>query len=132
MNKKVIIGAVILVVIIGGYFVLHKTPASTPTAASSTASGTSQTSAATITYANNGFGPSPIMVKSGDTVTVNNTSSVELQLESDPHPIHTDDIDLNVGLVSAGQTKTFTVTQKGTFGFHNHLKPSDRGSITIQ
>jgi hypothetical protein len=40
--------------------------------------------------------------------------------------------DLNVGLVAAGQSKTFIVTKTGTFGFHNHLNPSQKASITIQ
>jgi plastocyanin len=87
---------------------------------------------ATITYSDNGFSPATTTVKSGDTVAVKNTASSELDLDSDPHPVHTDDTDLNVGAVASGQTKTFVVTKTGSFGFHNHLDPSKNGKIEIQ
>jgi plastocyanin len=138
MAKTIIIGLVALLVVGGGgYLVLHKktnnssASSSTQTTASS-GSGSSQKAAATITYSNSGFSPSTTTVKAGDVVAINNTSSGDMQLDSNPHPIHTDDTDLNVGLVGAGQTKTFTVTQKGTFGFHNHLNPGDTATIIVQ
>jgi len=144
---KAAIIAILAVVIVGGggYAVLHKnkktdvntqTTASTPAAEtpqSSTAGQTDSTRAAsTITYSNSGFSPATIAVKAGDTVAIKNTSSHELQMDSDPHPVHTDDPDLNVGTVAPGQTMTFTVTKTGNFGYHNHLNPSDTGKIVIQ
>jgi|SRR5664279_5349880 len=145
MNKSIIIGLVAVIVIGGGgYLVLHKnnnnpstastaqsTPSSAPSSQSSSPS-SNQQAAATITYSDSGFSPSTTTVKSGDTVAIKNTSSNDMQLDSNPHPIHTDDTDLNVGPVSAGQTKTFTVTKTGTFGFHNHLNPGDTATIIVQ
>ncbi len=49
-----------------------------------------------------------------------------------PHPIHTDDPDLNVGTVKPGESMTFTVTKTGEYGYHNHLNPSDKGRITVE
>jgi plastocyanin len=90
------------------------------------------TSSVTITYSADGFSPTSATVSSGGTVTVKNTSSGNMQFASDPHPQHTDDPELNAGLIAAGQSKTFTVTKKGTFGYHDHLNPSMIGTITIQ
>jgi len=131
MNKKImwIVGAIIVIALaLGVYIAMQKTP----TTSSNTTNSSNQTAAATITYSASGFTPSSTTVKSGDTVAVKNTSSQELQMDSGPHPAHTDDTDLNIGAVPIGQTVTFTVTKKGTFSYHNHLNPSDEGSITIQ
>ncbi len=139
MTKSIIIGLIAIIVIGGGgYLALHKknnnssAASSSQTTPSSSSSSTNQAVAATITYSNNGFSPSATTVQSGDSVAIKNTSSNDMQLQSNPHPIHTDDGDLNVGTVGAGQTKTFVVTKKGTFGFHNHLNPSDTATITVQ
>ncbi len=73
-----------------------------------------------------------ITVNSGDTVTFRNDTSNEIQVDSNPHPTHTDNTQLNIGPIEPGQSKTVTLTNKGTWGFHNHLNPSDHGSITVQ
>ncbi len=141
MNKAIISVLIVAVIAIGGYFVLHKsssnnntsTPStSAPAATTPTSSNASQKIAATITYSNSGFSPSSITVKSGDTVAIKNTSPQSLQFQSNPHPLHTDDPDLNVGIVESGRSTTFTATQKGAFGYHNHLDPAQGGTITIQ
>lgn len=142
MAKKVIVAIVVLVVLGGGaYLLMHKKkspepgPLTSNTQNSSNNAGESSSAnnaAATITYSDNGFSPSKITVKAGQTVAIKNTSSHDMQFDSDPHPVHTDDTDLNVGVVSPGQTMTFTPTKKGAFGYHNHLNPSDTGTIIIQ
>jgi len=137
MRKSVIIGIIVIVVVaIGaGIYAALYNPSSTNNTQSSTPAASNSTStqaAATITYSDSGFSPSITTVKSGDTVAITNTSSTSLQMDSGPHPEHTEDTDLNVGLVSAGQTKTFTVTKKGTFGIHNHFNASDQATVTVQ
>lgn len=131
MNKKIawIIGILIVIVIGVGIYIAM--PKNTSPSTSTSTNSNSQTPAATVTYSTSGFSPASVTVKSGDTVAIKNTSSQALQMDSNPHPAHTDDTDLNVGSVPTGQTVTFTVTKKGTFGFHNHLNPSDTGSITV-
>lgn len=134
-----IIGIIIVLAIVGLALSRHSsTPAtgSLPaTSLPSTAQSPSQSpakSAATITYGANGFSPSTTTVKSGDSVTFVNNTSEEIQVDSDPHPVHTDDTDLNVGSIAPGQSKTVVLTKKGSFGFHNHLDPTDMGRITIE
>lgn len=138
MIKTIIIVTVIAVLAAGGYFAFHKnnkansqaTPSNTAANQSSTSA--NPTAAATITYDGSKFSPSTITVKSGDTVAIKNSSSADMQFQSNPHPLHTDDTDLNVGVVPAGQTATFKATKTGTFGYHNHLSPDQGGTITIQ
>lgn len=136
MSKSVTIGIVVVVVLAGGYLIFNKTSLykSSPSTAKTAVTNTNADVkvAATITYSNSGFSPSLTTVKSGDVVAVTNSSSNDLQMQSNPHPAHTDDTDLNVGAVKAGATVNFTVTKTGTFGFHNHLNPSDTAEITIQ
>ena len=139
--KAFIIGLIAAVVIGGGgYLVLHKSPSKTAISASSspsvqpqnTSSATSTSGSNAISFDGSQFSPATLTVKSGTEVTIKNTSSSDLQMDSNPHPVHSDDTDLNVGLISAGQSKTFTVTKTGSFGYHDHLDPSIQGQITIE
>ncbi|HEY4964549.1 MAG TPA: cupredoxin domain-containing protein, partial [Candidatus Saccharimonadales bacterium] len=140
-NMKAFIIALVAAIVIGGggYLALHKSSSTTPmsTTSSSTSPSqdstptTNQSASDTITFDGSKFSPATITVKSGTTVTIKNTSANDMRLNSNPHPVHTDDVDLNVGLVSAGQSKTFVATKVGSFGFHDHLDPSIQGRITI-
>lgn len=136
MGKSVLAIIAAVIIIGGGYLVFHKSPNKTATTTSSQSqssnSSTSQSAPNTIAYDGNKFSPATLTIKSGTMVTIKNTSSEDLQFQSDPHPTHTDDSDLNVGVVAPGQSKTFTVTNKGTFGYHDHLNPSEKGTITIE
>lgn len=106
---------------------------STQTQKSDTAANTqTPQSANLITYTNNGFSPSSLTVKSGDSVTINNSSDSSIQIQSNPHPIHTDNDELNVGVIAAGKSATFKLTKTGTWGYHNHLNTSETGSIIVQ
>lgn len=141
--NRVLIAAVAVIIIGAGIFGLTRNSSNSNNSNSSNTSGATtqpsttsppanrQTSAATITYDGNGFSPAALTVNSGTTVTIKNTSNQELQMDSNPHPIHTDDTDLNVGLVGPGGSQTFTVTKTGTFGYHNHLDPTQTGTIII-
>lgn len=134
MNKKVLWIIVAIVIVVGGaigVYALMQQNAGAPSN-TTTKSGSDKTAAATIIYSDSGFSPSKTTVKSSDTVAIKNTSSSDMQFDSDPHPIHTDDKELNAGAVAPGQTITFTVTTKGTFGYHNHLNPGDTGTIVVQ
>lgn len=86
----------------------------------------------TITYSSDGFSPATTTVSSGDSIKfVNNTSST-IDPSSDPHPVHTNNPELNVGDIEPGQDKTITVTTTGTWGYHNHYKSSDKATIIVK
>ncbi len=145
MNKAVIAILAAIVVAAGGYFAFHKSPPASSNNQSS--SSTSQNSAAsnsdsqapsqvqtaaTITYTDGGFSPQTVTVKAGDKILIKNDSSSPMQFDSNPHPIHTDDPELNEGTIDAGSSAVITVTVKGTHGYHNHLDPSQTGTIIVQ
>jgi plastocyanin len=132
------IGVIVVLVIVGLVLAGNRdnsspSPSVQPTASTQAqASESPSQSAATITYDSSGFHPGSTTVKSGDSVTFVNKSSAEIQVDSNPHPVHTDDTDLNVGSIAPGQSVTVTLTKKGTFGLHNHLSPGNTTKITIQ
>ncbi len=139
--KKLVVGLVAVVVIVGLLIALAMMnrsssvqPSSSPTVSPiSNATGSPQTNATvSVVYNDSGFSPAQTKVNAGQSITFTNRSSEQIQVDSDPHPIHTDDPELNVGVIAAGQSKTVTLTKKGDFGFHNHLNPSMKARVTIQ
>lgn len=131
MNKKIIIGLALIILVAGVYFgVINKSKNDAPSAANATS--ITNFTPSIITYDGSSFNPNSITVKAGGNVTITNNSSSAIQLDSDPHPAHTGDPELNVGMVEAGQSSTFVVKQKGSFGYHNHLNSSQTGKIIIQ
>jgi hypothetical protein len=152
MKKLAVIIAAVVVVAVAAVLVARHSskPATSNTTTSDQSTNTNQTSdqassqdsnntnssgcptppANTVSYCSGGF--NTLTVASGTAVMFKNDSKSEVQIDSDPHPAHTDDTQLNVGLLQPGQSKTVTLTKAGSFGLHNHLMPSERGSITIQ
>ena len=88
--------------------------------------------AATVTYNDNGFSPALSTIKVGQSIKFVNQANQPLQLDSDPHPVHTDEPELNIGVIAKGESKTVTLTKKGTWGFHNHLNSSDEAKVDVQ
>jgi len=89
--------------------------------------------AATISYDGTTFSPSTTTIKAGQIVKVTNDSSdAELDFDSDPHPTHTNNPDLNAGDIEPGQSKTFSTDKTGTWGFHNHHDPSQHGELVVE
>ncbi len=139
--KKVVIAVLAGVVVIGGVvFAMSRnsdnstaTPTSTDTSNQTTSASTTPAAAnVTITYDGSNFSPSTATVKSGGTVTVKNTSLSVIQFNSDPHPSHGDDTELNIGTINPGSSQTITVTTVGTHGYHNHLDPTQTGTLVVE
>jgi plastocyanin len=144
--KASVIIVVVLAIIGGGAVALNnknndKQPPVSPASASTSSQPSTSTQASndnppaaenTITYSDNGFRPATLTVTSGTKITIKNKSSIPLQFDSDPHPEHTDDPELNVGTVSPGSSVTITVTKPGSHGYHNHLNASDTGTIIVE
>jgi plastocyanin len=132
---KAIIALVIVAVVAGGaVLIVHNrqgTSSNANSSSTSQSSSSTESAAATITYDGSSFSPNSVTVKAGDTIKITNSSQAALSFNSNPHPVHTDEPELNVGTVDAGQSETFTVTKKGTWGYHNHLAPSQGGSIVV-
>lgn len=93
---------------------------------------TAQQSQTTVTLTANGFSPTSLTIKAGQTVTWMNKSGEGATVNSDPHPVHTAYPPLNLGSLPDGGTLSLTFDKLGTYGYHNHLSPSERGTIIVQ
>jgi plastocyanin len=93
---------------------------------------------ATITIGANGsVSPSQVTVAVGQSVTFVNSDSRSHDMESDPHPVHTNCPSIaNVGLLQAGQSKTtFGFANAGSCGYHDHNDSENnnlKGRIVVQ
>ncbi len=141
----------VIYIIIGGiiyglvyYFVTVKRGGSysyAPNSGSSMGSSQAQTSNQTQSPVKNqssiiltsaGFSPAVLTIKAGATVTWTNKSGSDAAVNSNPHPIHTDYPPLNLGSFSDGGTLSLKFDKPGTYGYHNHLDPSEKGTIVVQ
>jgi len=106
-------------------------PSSGPTTCSAPSTST------TITISNNTVCPQNITVPRGTQVTFVNSDTVAHEMNSDPHPEHTDCPEINsVGHLEPGQSRlTDNLNTARRCGFHDHLRAdvaTMKGSITIQ
>lgn len=157
MNNKVILWAlVVLVVILGGYFLFSdntddagtETPAPSPAQAPAPSPAPSETPSPTpapaptptstqpqiheISMTDTGYSPSTLTIKNGDTVKFTNNGTKANWPASAPHPTHTDYPEFDPKQeIAVGQSWSFTFTKTGTWRFHDHLNATRFGSITV-
>jgi len=84
-----------------------------------------------------GVSPRSLTVPAGSRVTFTNNDITTHDMESDPHPVHTDCPAINqAGFLTPGQSKqTGNLNVVRTCGFHDHDRAEDRnlqGTIVIQ
>ena len=94
------------------------------------------TSTTTITITNNAVSPKAIVVPRGSQVTFINSDNRVHEMDSNPHPEHTDCPEINqVGFLNPGQSRqTGNLNTVRTCGYHDHNLPtltSVQGTITI-
>jgi plastocyanin len=78
-----------------------------------------------VTVTPRGFEPATISIRAGDTVTWTNTGSAQHQIVSNtgafkPSPV-----------LQPGQSFSFTFPAKGTFGYHDGLHETLKGTVTV-
>ncbi|MCH8821428.1 cupredoxin domain-containing protein [Patescibacteria group bacterium] len=90
----------------------------------------------TVTYSDSGFSPQSVTVKSGENITWVNDSNSTVQVGSANHPTHTINQQMTgdefVIELAPGESETVQLTKTGNWGYHDHLKPSMTGSITVE
>lgn len=86
-----------------------------------------------ISYNGTVYTPSNITIETGDTVVFKNNSTGSFWPASGPHPQHTDYPEFDPKkAIAAGGTFEFKFLKAGEWGFHDHLRPSAFGKITVQ
>jgi len=116
----------------GGY-----DPAPAPSTGGGGGGGGGSTTGTTITITSSGVSPKTLTVARGTQVTFTNNDSVNHEMNSDPHPTHTDCPEINsVGFLAPGQSKmTANLNTVRTCGYHDHARNTDtslQGTIVIQ
>ena len=153
MNKNALIVLAVIVVVVVGLLVLFRgkdnnskgiPQTSTPAAQKAnnntgkinpeeTLSDSSKQSSSIVTYTDSGFSPSSLTIKNGQTVTFKNESSGDMWVASAPHPTHTDYPEFDAKKsYSKGESYSLIFTRIGTWRYHNHMKPSNFGSVTVE
>lgn len=107
------------------------------------------TATALITLTDEGFSPNTVTVSVGDTVRFLNQSSRGMWIGADEHPTHTeydgtstrehcaDGQAINgtfdqCSQVPVGEMWEYTFTKAGTFGYHNHVGASSKGTVVVE
>ena len=146
MNKTLIIVIIAIIVVVGGVFIFssNKTQApkndvidtskipplvgEAPAPAQPVAPKT-----VTVEYGATGFSPSSVEINVGDTVAFVNKSTGNFWPASNPHPTHTDypEFDAKKNYEN-GETYSFTFIKAGTWGYHNHLNPAQKGTVVVK
>jgi len=94
--------------------------------------GGGSTNTTTITITSSGASPRDITVAVGSRVTFVNNDSQPHDMNSNPHPEHTDCPALNIGFIAAAaQGVSQNLTTARTCGFHDHNQPSNASLIGV-
>jgi len=93
--------------------------------------------ATTILIVNNAVCPQALTVPPGSRITFINNDTSEHEMFSDPHPEHTNCVEINqVGDLAPGQQReTGNLNTVRSCGFHDHLQDQNRalqGTIVIR
>lgn len=98
---------------------------------------TPSTNPNTLVIQNNQICPQTLTVTRGSQVTILNSDSRVHDMDSDPHPEHSDCVELNqIGFLNPGQSRqSGNLNTVRRCGFHDHGNPDNaglKGTITIQ
>lgn len=137
---NVLLWVIIAVVVLGGGYYLLKNKSSMypagPTQETSqpTAGPTSATmeKEKTVNVTADGFQPQTVTIKVGEKVVWVNKSGVESNVSSAVHPTHLVYPPLNLGSFADGASVSLVFDKAGTYKYHNHLNPSQFGSVVVE
>ncbi len=144
MNRPLVIGAVLVILVVGivllrgGQQQQQPTATVTPTTEKmmkgeeKTTEDKMMAKEAKVTVTESGFSPETLTVKTGTEVTWVNNGGAAVQIASSPHPTHTDYPPLNLGVVQDGESVSLVFDQAGTYKYHNHLNPSQKGTLVVE
>lgn len=86
----------------------------------------------TVTVTQNGFTPKTITINAGEVIIWENKSGKAATVNSDSHPDHTKYRDLNLGEFDNGSKIQVQIQTPGSYTYHNHLSPTQKGEIIVK
>jgi plastocyanin len=131
--KSLLLAAILIIVIIlGGIFLYSKSGGVNQTTQGNPGSNQQNQNSKEIILTSGGFSPSTLIIKTGTMVAWINKSGKDAQVDSDPNPINTSYPAMNFDTFSDGSSVSLVFEKAGTYGYHNQLNPSQKGSIIVQ
>src|SRR5919199_5089434 len=85
---------------------------------------TAPTATATVQIKRGGFSPTSVTINANDAVTWRNADTVDHQVVANGGSFASP-------ILKPGATYSFTFTRAGTFGYHDALKPSLKGTVKV-
>lgn len=96
-----------------------------------------------VTYTENGFEPKTVNINKGDTVRFMDQSTNGMWVASNNHPTHSLYPEKSASdcagssfdtcrVLKAGEFWEFTFNKVGTWRYHNHMNPSDEGTVVVK
>lgn len=122
MNNKIVIGIVLAILVIGGFYYFAQNPYQQPATGGPTQAPT-RVEANTITIQNFSFNPSTLTVKQGTKVTWSNQDSAIHDIKSDT---------FNSQNLNRGNKFEFTFEDKGSFDYICGIHPTMTGKIVVE
>lgn len=155
MNKNNAFIIILALILLGGGVYVAQKGYFNQTGIPSTIKGQAQNSSGSaverktydIIYTDAGFSPSAITVKAGDTVNFVNNSSGTFWPASAVHPTHSAYPGSSISKcatstesgifdackpLSVGSSWTFQFNQKGSWNYHDHLHPAQKGTVVVE
>ncbi|HKX23822.1 MAG TPA: hypothetical protein VJM46_01165 [Candidatus Saccharimonadales bacterium] len=136
---KIAIGAIVALILFGAIAIVGVNSQNSQTDGSTSANRQPNLNAiqeddvaATVTYTGQGFEPNLSTATVNNYIRIRNRSVRTLQFMSDPYPDHTGNPELNAGVIQPGESKKVYLSQKGRWGYHNALDPSETGTVIVQ
>lgn len=85
-----------------------------------------------IVLGNSGFTPKDIIIKVGTRVIWINKSGAAATVSSGDHPTHLLYSFLNLGEFADSSSVQVVFNKPGKYSYHNHLNPSQTGTVTVE
>jgi plastocyanin len=151
MNKNLLIGLVVIILVIGGLVVIQSNSGNETETSIADIQETTDSSDAmeesgsmesddsmlansenVVTLTGEGFSPQTITISVGDEVVWVNESGDRATVDSSVHPTHRDYTPLNLGVFEVGEQHNLVFDEPGTYRYHDHLNASRFGTVVVE
>lgn len=137
MNNKFLLIIALVVVLVGGFFLLSNKTKNDQVSKDQTVQKQIPTPGKTVegkgvTVTDKGFEPQTVSIKAGQRVVWTDKSGGPVTVNSDSHPTHLLWPFLNLGTFDEGSSVSVVFEKTGKYTYHNHLNPSQTGTVVVE
>jgi plastocyanin len=134
VKRNLLIVAVVAIVLIGGglFFLTQKNSTQNKNEGTKTPQAVKTPEIAEVSLTSSGFSPATVTINVGESVRWENKSGKDGSVNSDDHPNHRKYSFLNLGLFTNGSSVQSAFKKAGTYTYHNHLLPQQKGTVIVK